>query len=153
MPPELLPLFSPPSPRLRLSHSSADYPLWWVCSTFLYAGSVWHLQGPHQTMKFVEDVEGVYCFHWASHLHEFIKWHASLESFGNEGTEYTRWMQKPQLTIFWVAVSADLAARRQIPAAQSSKSYHMRPTLSRFRLYSPSGVNIRSRRPDWLVHR
>ena len=53
---------------------------------------------------------------------------------GNKGIGCIRWMQKPQLTIFWVAVIANLAARRQIPVPWSSISelYHMRPGLPCF---------------------
>ena len=35
------------------------------------------------------------------------------EFSGNEGAECAPWTQKPRLTIFWVAVVADLAARCQ----------------------------------------
>jgi len=77
-------------------------------------------------MKSKLGVEGVY---WvmtggASIGLCIIKQRAPLnqEFLGDEGTECTCWMQKPQLTIFRVAVLADLATRRQIPAPQSSKS-------------------------------
>ena len=51
----------------------------------------------------------------------------------------TPWMQKPWLTIFRIAVIADLATRRQVPAPLGRLvADHLRPTFSRFRLYYPS---------------
>ena len=44
--PGLFPLSSiQSSPCLHLSYSLAVYPLWWVDSTLLHAGSAWHIQG------------------------------------------------------------------------------------------------------------
>ena len=82
---------------------------------------------------------------------------ASLKSF----LEIKVWSvlagAEPRLTIFQVAVIADLAAWRQVtaPLPCSSKSeYYLRPTLSHFRLYNPSSVAISgSQTPDCLVHR
>ncbi|EDR01486.1 uncharacterized protein LACBIDRAFT_310894 [Laccaria bicolor S238N-H82] len=79
-------------------------------------------------MKSAQTVEGAYwmmmhdgrCFEWSPRLHEFEKQEAQ-ELLGNDGTECTRWMQKPRLTIFRVAVIAVLVAR-QIPFPQSTKS-------------------------------
>ena len=76
------------------------------------------------------------CFDRAPHLHKAAS--IPQEFLGDEGTEYTPWMQKPRLTIFQVAVMADLAARRQIPVPQSSKSeIHMRLTVFSFSSLQP----------------
>jgi hypothetical protein len=107
------PQSSPLSPRLRLSHSSPIYPLRWVGSTFLRARSAWQPRGSCQENEVRSGRllgDDGWCFDWAPRLRA-----ASIHQ-ENKGTGCIRWMQKPWLTIFWVAVIADLAARRQIPA-------------------------------------
>ena len=63
-------------------------------------------------MNSAQRIEGVYwvmCFDWA----QSSALSASSFKPGVSGTWYIRWMQKPRLTIFRVAVIADSAPRRQ----------------------------------------
>ena len=105
-----------------LCHSSATCPLRWVGSTFLHARSVWQLRGwrqkneirsAHSRRLLGDDGR---CFDWAQSSGLSAQGSAlQASSFkpGVSGTWCIRWMQKPRLTIFRVAVIADSAPRRQ----------------------------------------
>ena len=53
----------------------------------------------------IERIHGV-----VTNLQDFLR---------KEGMECPRWMQKPQLTVFWLTVMAAWATRHQVPAPLS----------------------------------
>ena len=90
------------------------------------------------------------CFDWDQR--STLSAQRSAPKPGVSGTWRIRWMQKPRLTIFRVAVRADSAARRQQPLGCRYQNSIYPTYLSSFRLYNPSCVAVsRSQCRDWLV--
>ena len=111
----------PRSPRVRLSLSFlGSLPSSVVGSTSSHAHAVRQLRGSRQkneirsahSRRLLGD-DGR-CFDWAQ---------SSALKPGVSGTWCIRWMQKPRLTIFMVAIIADSAARRQQPLGRRYQNF------------------------------